>query len=167
MQLFDSLHESQETQRSLCRQLVRTSGGTARELVFLQLKVELEAHAAAEERYLYVPIMMADAGLHASRHALHEHHEIEELCEDLSVRRKDGAAWMNTARALSKQVHHHLHEEEKKFFKVAGRILSTTRKATLARQYLRDLVRMRRKYADDYQRVAVSAAGDVKPARRG
>lgn len=97
MTLFDLLHESHEIQRTLCRQMTRAKGDAARrEVLFLQLQVELKAHAAAEERFLYVPLLMTDSGLMSSRHALSEHHEIEELCEK-----------------LSEEVRHHLKEEEK------------------------------------------------------
>ena len=164
--LFELLRESHEIQRSLCRQVTATRGNVARrELLFLQLKVELEAHAAAEERFLYVPILLTDAGLSVSRHALAEHHDIEEFCEDLSVRDKAGDEWLETAKKLSAKVRHHLKEEEKKFFKVAGRILDDKQKALLARRYEKDLVRMRRKLAADYQKVDVTASGHVRPAR--
>jgi hypothetical protein len=167
MNLFDALRESHRIQRSLCAKLLRSKGDDARrQSLFLQLKVELEAHAAAEERFLYVPLLMSDSGLGASRHALSEHHEIEELCEDLSVRHKTGVGWMSMARKLSDKVHHHLKEEESKFFKVGGRILSDRKKATLLRQYRKEVVRMRRKYAGEYQAVSVAASGKVRPSRK-
>ena len=163
--LFELLHQSHEIQRSLCRRLTATRRNLAqRELLFLQLKIELEAHAAAEERFVYVPILMSDAGLSVSRHALSEHHDIEELCDDLSVRDKGADGWLDTARRLSHKVRHHLKEEEKKFFKVAGRILPERQKELLARRYERDLLRMRRKLAADYATVDVSQAGHVVPS---
>jgi len=165
MTLFEALRESHDIQRSLCRQLTSTRSDTAkRESLFLQLKVELEAHAASEERFLYAPILMTDSGLSSSRHALSEHHEIEELCEELSVSDKSGAAWLNKAKKLSEEVRHHLKEEESKFFKVAGRILTEPQKDTLTKRYLKDVVRMRKKYAEDYQLVAVGKDGKVKKA---
>jgi DNA mismatch repair ATPase MutS len=165
MTLFELLHESHEIQRSLCRQLTATRANVARrELLFLQLKVELEAHAAAEERFVYVPLLLTDAGLSVSRHALSEHHEIEELIDDLSVRDKSGADWLQTAKELSEKVRHHLKEEEKKFFKVAGRILDERQKELLAKRYQKDVVRMRRKLAADFASVDVSSAGLVAPA---
>ena len=165
MTLFELLHESHEIQRSLCRQLTATRANVARrELLFLQLKVELEAHAAAEERFVYVPLLLTDAGLSVSRHALSEHHEIEELIDDLSVRDKSGADWLQTAKELSEKVRHHLKEEEKKFFKVAGRILDDRQKELLAKRYQKDVVRMRRKLAADFASVDVSSAGLVAPA---
>lgn len=165
MTLFELLHESHEIQRSLCRQLTATRANVARrELLFLQLKVELEAHAAAEERFVYVPLLLTDAGLSVSRHALSEHHEIEELLDELSVRDKSGADWLQTAKELSEKVRHHLKEEEKKFFKVAGRILDDRQKELLAKRYHKDLVRMRRKLAADFASVDVSSAGLGAPA---
>lgn len=152
MTLFDRLRESHEIQRSLCAKLARAKDdGKLRESLLLQLKVELEAHAAAEERYLYVPLLMDDSGLSSSRHALAEHHEIEEACEELSVPDKTGASWKSKAQALSKTVRHHLKEEESKFFKVAGRLLSQAEKARLAKQYEREVTRLRKKYAEAYK----------------
>jgi len=139
----------------------------ARQVLFLQLKVELMAHAAAEERHLYVPLLMDDGGLDASRHALHEHHEIDELLDDLSVRNKKQAGWIATAKTLSFKVRHHLKEEESKFFQLAGRLLSAMKKKQLAHEYTREIVRMRRHYAAEYETVAITAAsGLAKPAKR-
>ena len=166
--IFDAIRESHDLQRDLCRKLTASRGDmAARQLLFLQLKVELMAHAAAEERHLYVPLVMKDGGLDASRHALHEHHEIDELLDDLSVRNKKQAGWITTAKKLSFKVRHHLKEEEAKFFQLAGRLLSASKKDLLARAYTREIVRMRKHYAADYQTVAISpASGLVKPARR-
>jgi Hemerythrin HHE cation binding domain len=165
MNLFDEIRSSHERQRELCRSVTSARLDAAeRQSLFLQLKVELDAHAAAEERWLYVPLLMTDGGLAVSRHALKEHHDIEELLEELSVADKSGAAWARKARKLSEEVHHHLDEEESKFFKVAGRMLSTTKKTQLARLYSREIVRMRRKCADDYASVSVGSSGHVKAA---
>ena len=164
--IFDAIRESHDLQRDLCRKLTASRGDiAARRMLFLQLKVELMAHAAAEERFLYVPLLMEDGGLDASRHALHEHHEIDELLDDLSVRNKKQAGWIATTKKLSFKVRHHLKEEESKFFKVAGRLLSETKKKQLARKYTKEIVRMRRHYAAEYESLVVAAAsGRVKPA---
>jgi hypothetical protein len=166
--IFDAIRESHDLQRDLCRKLTASRGDmAARQVLFLQLKVELMAHAAAEERHLYVPLLMDNGGLDASRHALHEHHEIDELLDDLSVRDKKQAGWIDTAKKLSFKVRHHLKEEESKFFQLAGRLLSETKKTQLARKYTQEIVRMRRHYGAAYQTVVVEASsGLVKPARR-
>jgi len=54
--VYDALRESHETQRSLCKRLLRTKPGTgSRDDIFKALYVELEAHAAAEERFCMPP----------------------------------------------------------------------------------------------------------------
>lgn len=146
--LYDALRESHERQRSLCRKLLRSKRGTrARIDLFTALRLELAAHEAAEERYLYVPMLMDDRGLDASRHALHEHHEIDELVADLQALDPRGEPWLAKARELSHEVHHHLREEEKKFFQVSGKILSATAKTRYAKGYQRDFARMLKKLA--------------------
>ncbi|TAG82533.1 MAG: hemerythrin domain-containing protein [Burkholderiales bacterium] len=148
MNIFECLRESHELQRSLCSRLVRSKPEQGlRQDIFIALRTELAAHAAAEERYLYVPILMDDAGLVVSRHALSEHHEIDELCEALSVRDKTSTAWLEKAKKLSHEVRHHLKEEEQGFFQQAGKILSETQKKTLATKYQRELARMRKSLA--------------------
>jgi len=101
-----------------------------------------------------------------SQTAGHEHHEVDELLDDLSVRNKKQAGWIASAKKLSFKVRHHLKEEESKFFQVAGRLLSATKKKQLALKYMREVVRMRRHYAAEYETVVVAAAsGRVGPAK--
>ncbi len=144
--IYDALRESHELQRSLCRKLVRAKPGTQQRIsIFKELHTELAAHAAAEERFLYAPVLMDDMGLNSSRHALHEHHEMDELVEDLHKADAEGGQWLAVARKLSEKVHHHLREEETKFFQVTGKILSETAKVQLARKYRKDYARMLKK----------------------
>ena len=144
--IYDALRESHEIQRSLCRKLVRAKPGKQdRVAIFKALHTELAAHAAAEERFLYAPVLMDDMGLNLSRHALHEHHQMDELVEDLHKADAEGGEWLAVARKLSEKVHHHLREEETKFFQVTGKILSETAKVQAARRYRKDYARMLKK----------------------
>ncbi len=141
--LYEALRESHERQRTLCRRLLRSKpGDSQRQDLFNALRIELAAHAAAEERFLYAPILMDDMGLDSSRHALAEHHEIDECIEVLQKLDLDGEPWLQSAKKLSKEVHHHLKEEETKFFQISGKILNATQKRQLARQYRQDYERM-------------------------
>lgn len=146
--LYAALRQSHELQRALMRKLLRSKAGTRERIALLtEARIELGAHEAAEERFLYVPMLLDDMGLNSSRHALHEHHQIDELVEDLQKLDPAGEAWLDGARALSKQVHHHLREEESKFFQVSGKILGAAQKARSAKGYLRDYERMRKALA--------------------
>lgn len=143
--IYDALRESHAIQRSLFRKLLRSKPGSqARVDLFTQARRELSAHEAAEERYLYVPMIMHDMGLAASRHALHEHHLVDELVEQLQALDPAGEAWIERAKALSHEVHHHLREEEGKFFQVSGKVLTDAQKQLLATRYRRDYQRMHR-----------------------
>ena len=146
LSLYDALRESHELQRGLLRRLLRSKPGTRERLdLFTEARIELAAHEAAEERYLYVPMLMDDMGLNLSRHALHEHHQMDELVEDLHKADAEGGQWLAVARKLSEKVHHHLREEETKFFQVTGKILSETAKVQAARRYRKDYARMLKK----------------------
>ncbi|WP_353150679.1 hemerythrin domain-containing protein [Pollutimonas bauzanensis] len=143
--IYEALRESHETQRSLCRKLLRATPQSGRRSeIFRELRIELAAHAAAEERFLYAPILMDDMGLNSSRHALAEHHEIDECVEALNEADEKGESWSEKAKQLSHKVHHHLREEETKFFQTLGKILTDAQKTTLAKRYLKDFERMKR-----------------------
>ncbi len=100
------------------------------------MKNELYAHSVAEDRYLYIPLMFDDVGLDITRHALAEHHEMDELVETLEETDMSSPSWLATAKQLSEKVHHHLKEEEHKFFQQAGKILADAEKEKLGKQYL-------------------------------
>lgn len=137
MNIFEALRQSHEKQRELSEKLIQTSGDTAeRRELFDLLKNELFAHSVGEDRYLYIPLMMTDAGLNITRHALAEHHEIDELLEQLTDMEFSSTGWLAIAKKLSETVHHHLHEEEHGFFQQAGKILEDKQKESLAKQYL-------------------------------
>ncbi|ALD02640.1 MAG: hemerythrin domain-containing protein [Acinetobacter sp.] len=137
MNIFEALRQSHEIQRALSEKLIQTSGNTEeRRETFELLKNELFAHAVGEDRYLYIPLMMTDSGLNITRHALSEHHEIDELLEQLTETEFSNPGWLAIAKKLSDKVHHHLKEEEHGFFQQAGKILEDEQKQSLAKQYL-------------------------------
>ena len=137
MNIFEALRQSREQQRALAEQLVQTSGDSPeRRDLFDRLKNELFAHAVGEDRYFYIPLMMTDSGLNITRHALAEHHEMDELLEQLTETAFSNPGWLAIAKKLSETVHHHLQEEEHGFFQQAGKILDDKQKEALAKQYL-------------------------------
>ncbi|MGB8481997.1 MAG: hemerythrin domain-containing protein [Acinetobacter bohemicus] len=137
MNIFEALRESYEKQRDLSEKLIKTSGDSKeRRALFELLKNELFAHAVGEDRYFYIPLMMTDSGLNITRHALAEHHKMDELLEQLTEMELSNPSWLAVAKKLFDTVHHHLQEEEHGFFQQAGKILSAEQKESLAQQYL-------------------------------
>ncbi|MFN7156914.1 MAG: hemerythrin domain-containing protein [Acidovorax sp.] len=134
--IFETLRESHELQRTLYRQLVETSGDTPeRQELFAQLKQELTAHELAEERHFYIPLMAHDAGIDLSRHAISEHHQLDELIESLEEADPASPTWLPLAKKLADKVEHHLKEEEHRFFQMAGKLLTEKQKTALAASY--------------------------------
>lgn len=147
MNIYEALRESHDEQRRLCEQLINSQPDVnTRKHIFKSLRVELDAHAASEERFLYCVMMMDDAGLSSSRHALAEHHEMEEMVEALTTNDPTQAGWLTRAKTLCEKVHHHLEEEETTFFQLSGKILTAEQKVLLADQYIEDYERLKLKY---------------------
>lgn len=137
LNIFEALRESHERQRTLYRQLIDTRGDTPeRQELFEQLKAELLAHELAEERHFYIPLMEHDAGVDLSRHAISEHHQLDELVESLEEADPATPTWLPLAKKLAEKVEHHLQEEEHKFFQMAGKLLTEQQKSALAKTYL-------------------------------
>lgn len=136
MNIFEALRESHDRQRSYAKSLIETSGDTPERVeAYKQLKAELQAHETAEERHFYIPLMAFDNGVDLSRHAISEHHEMDEMMEELDETEMSSPAWLATAKKLSDKVHHHLKEEEQKFFQMAGKLLSEKQKVQIAGEY--------------------------------
>ncbi|MDO5624247.1 MAG: hemerythrin domain-containing protein [Pseudomonadota bacterium] len=177
LDIYAALRESHDIQRELCTRLTRTRNPEGRLETFRTLKLELYAHAAAEERFLYAPMLMEDAGLYSARHALAEHHRLDHAVEALQGLPADGDDFGAAAKRLVHGVRHHLKEEERRFFQVSGRILTETQKRKLARQYLRDYARMKKHLAAQWgwtparathtDTPAVKQARKTVPARSG
>lgn len=146
MTIFEALRTSHDRQRKYVDSVLRTSGDTPeRKAAYKQLKDELYAHETAEERFFYIPLMAYDNGVDLSRHAIAEHHEMDELLEKLDETEMSSSAWLTTARALGDKVLHHLEEEEQRFFQMAGKLLSDKQKTDLAQGYNKEFQELMRK----------------------
>lgn len=135
--IFQAIISSHQTQRALCDDLesLLLTDIKAAKKAYPELEIELQAHAAAEERHLYVPVMQYDEGLDLSRHAIAEHHEMDELMHTLNDGRISDETWQTTCQSLIDEVRHHLKEEEQEFFKEAKKILDDEQQQRLGALY--------------------------------
>ena len=146
MNIFESLRRSHLTQRMLADQLMETSPQSReRQTLFKQLKTELAAHAAAEERCFYVPLIGHDDTQELSRHGIAEHHEMDELVEALEELEAVSPQWLAKARELRHKIYHHLSDEEQGIFQQAAKVLSEVEKQSLARAYDQEFSAQREK----------------------
>jgi len=136
MDIFAALRSDHEKQRLLMKVLVETSGDSASRRDFFQdLKQQLTQHAIAEERHFYAPLMKFDSTIEITRHAIAEHHEIDEFIAQLEQTDMSSPVWLKIMKDLQHRVLHHLAEEEREFFQQAGKKLSAVQKTELAAQY--------------------------------
>ncbi|ABE60124.1 MULTISPECIES: hemerythrin domain-containing protein [Chromohalobacter] len=143
MTLFEALRESHDKQRTLLDLLVKTQGDSdGRDELFKRVRAELEHHAGAEERALYVPMMEHDMTQEKARHSVAEHHEIDELIETLEETDYSSPGWVAAARQLQELVTHHLDEEEQEVFQLAGRVFDDATKQSLAETYQEEMRRL-------------------------
>ena len=121
MNIFEALRNSHDKQRAMADSLSAThEDSPKRELLFKALRAELSAvHAAAEERFFYMPLMTHDMTQEPSRHGIAEHHEMVETLEKTD---HSSSAWLVTAKDLS-------------VFQLAGKVLSEADKLSLAKGY--------------------------------
>jgi hypothetical protein len=136
MNIFEALRLSHDTQRALALQILETQGKSPeREHLYRELKHELAAHAAAEERCFYSPLIDHDESMAQARHGMAEHHEMDELVSELNGMDPSSSAWIAQFRKLQHKVFHHLEDEEHAIFQLAGKVLTETQKTALAKDY--------------------------------
>jgi hemerythrin-like domain-containing protein len=143
MDIFEALLQSHARQRAICRRLLDGVGNAKERLAALEeLKSEMAAHETAEERTFYVPLIAHDETVDAARHGIAEHHEMDEMVEDLDKADPGSAEWLEVLGKLVHKVGHHLDEEEQKFFPQAREVLSRGEQKSLGEPYRQEHERL-------------------------
>lgn len=136
MNIFEALRVSHDTQRALASQVLFTQGDSPdRTRLFRELKHELAAHAAAEERCFYSPLIAFDETMAQARHGMAEHHEMDKLIDELNKLEFSSPGWLAHFKKLQDKVFHHLEDEEHAIFQLAGKVLPEAQKNSLAKDY--------------------------------
>lgn len=117
-QIFARLKEDHDRHRELLDKIGDTSGDTAeRERLFTEFTKEVKSHAAAEEQALYSTMMRKPETTDETRHSVAEHHELDELLNDLAATDMSSSAWLQKFKTLRHDYLHHIEEEEDEHFK--------------------------------------------------
>ena len=144
MTIFEALRQEHEIQRNLIDKLIKTEGKTEeRKKIFEALKHELKIHEDAEEHHFYIPLMEKDQTQEKARHSVAEHHEMDELVEQLEDTEMNASNWLKIAKDLEHQLIHHLDEEEQEVFQMAGKVLTDKQKTDLASDYNKEIKKNR------------------------
>lgn len=125
MNIYEHLEKDHETQRQLCEDIKHTRGDSEkRNKLWKALRIELEAHASAEEQAFYSELMKEPKGTDETRHAVEEHQQMTEMIEVLDNLDMDADVWMKKFEKLAHKVIHHVDEEEAEFFPKAKKLFS-------------------------------------------
>jgi hypothetical protein len=115
--IFARLKEDHERHRNLLSRLAATHGDSEeRQALFEEFTLEVKGHAAAEEQALYSTMMRKPKATDEVRHSVSEHHEIEQLLNDMAATDMSSSAWLAKFKQLDHDYRHHIDEEEDEHF---------------------------------------------------
>lgn len=123
--IFTILKSDHELHREMLEQIAETVGDTPeRRDLFEAFRVEVTAHAAAEEQSLYAT-MLGDPELQEDgRHSVAEHKEIDDLLGELQETDMATGAWLTKFKEMRHRYEHHIEEEEEEMFPAAEKEFS-------------------------------------------
>lgn len=125
--IFDRLKQDHDTHRQLFDKMAdadREKNEERLEKLFEQFKVEVTAHAAAEEETLYATMLAQPDLREDAQHSVSEHKEIDDYLEELDDLEFNGEAWRKKFSEMKKRYLHHIDEEEEEMFPDAAMQLS-------------------------------------------
>lgn len=123
MSIYTRLEKDHDKQRDLIKKIKKTQNGSDnRSKLWTELKVELEAHASAEEQAFYSELMRDPDGTDETRHAVEEHQEMHEIIAELDIMDQSDDLWLKKFEKLGDKVVHHVDEEEADFFPKAKKL---------------------------------------------
>ena len=137
-QIFEDLKRDHDRHRDLLARIASSDPDSEeRARLFEQLRVELQAHAAAEEESLYAT-MLANPDLRdEARHSVSEHKEIDDYLGELVEADPSSDAWAKTFKELRHRYLHHIEEEEEEMFPDAAAELTDEEELKLAATFAR------------------------------
>ncbi len=131
--IFTRLKQDHDRHREMLERVADTSGDTKeRRESFEQLRVDVSAHANAEEQSLYAEMLARPDLQDTGRHSVAEHKEADEYFEDLVDMDFGSTGWLTRFKTLKERLEHHMEEEENEIFAAAKKDLSDERAQELA-----------------------------------
>ncbi|TGX54849.1 hemerythrin domain-containing protein [Sphingomonas gei] len=134
--IFEDLKADHNRQRALLKRVGDNPGtdGPRRE-AFETLRLELQAHAAAEEESLY-STMLADPELREdARHSVSEHKEVDDFLGELLDLEFGSPEWDAKFGEMRHRYEHHIDEEEEDMFPAASERLPAEVEERLAQVF--------------------------------
>ncbi|WP_420143886.1 hemerythrin domain-containing protein [Sphingobium sp.] len=136
--IFNRLKQDHDKHRALFDQMAqadRDKDEALLEKLFDQFKVEVSAHAAAEEESLYATMLAQPDLREDAQHSVSEHKEIDDYLEELDDLKFNGDAWRRKFAEMKKRYLHHIEEEEEEMFPNAADELSKAEEERLGKLF--------------------------------
>lgn len=151
--IFDRLKQDHDAHRQLFAKMAdaaREKDEARLEKLFEQFRVEVTAHAAAEEETLYATMLAQPDLREDAQHSVSEHKEIDDYLEELDALKFNGDAWVRKFAEMKKRYLHHIDEEEEEMFPDAAKALTNAQEEQLAKTFARRKpAELERAQADD------------------
>jgi hemerythrin superfamily protein len=140
--IYTLLKTDHQTVREIFEQMKSTDGQATRERLVTRLKLELLAHAEAEDTVFYKPLRLADAARDIILEAEEEHRVVTRLLGELERMSAEDEKWKARVTVLMELVEHHVQEEEGEIFKKAKGIFSADLELELGAAFLAEKRRL-------------------------
>ena len=134
--IFADLKADHDRHRELLAEIASTAAGDAeRDRLFEVFRIEVSAHAAAEEESLYAMMLGKPDLRDDARHSVSEHKEIDDFFGELAELDSASDTWRKTFEKMRHRYEHHIGEEEEEMFPAAAEELSDDEEAKLAQVF--------------------------------
>lgn len=133
--IFERLKQDHDRHRTLLGQIGDASSPDDRRRLLDAFRIEVTAHAAAEEETLYAT-MLADPDLrHDAQHSVSEHKEIDDYLEEMADLDPASDTWAKAFAEMRHRYTHHIDEEEEDMFPEADEELSAAKLQELGERF--------------------------------
>jgi len=134
--IFADLKADHDRHREMLAKLGETSGDSAeRRELFEAFRIEVSAHAAAEEESLYAAMLARPELRDEARHSVAEHKEIDDFLADLVETEMSSPGWLARFKEMRHRYEHHIEEEEGEMFPAAAKDLSKGEQSRIAKVF--------------------------------
>ena len=151
MDIYTYLHKDHLKVSKLFKEITASKDQKEREMLFLEIKKELELHADPERDTFYKALEKKPKGEEDAEHGIEEHKEIKKALKAISSSKHDGE-WLINVGKLIHIVEHHVEDEESTMFEDGKKIISEKQAALLAEEMesLKEKMRSTTKFIDTY-----------------
>lgn len=134
--IYEKLKSDHDKHRDLLTKLAKTEGDSdERRALWKTFYYDVSAHAAAEEVTFYSELISDSDGQSEGRHSVAEHHELDEILQELNEMDMSSPGWLTRFKTLKDRYEHHIDEEEEDIFPVAKDVIGTDTAGAMAAEF--------------------------------